>query len=178
MAAEFHIRLANFGPVFSAMLLGATLGAVLFGAMGDRFGRKQPIIVAVVIIAVFTLATPAVHSIGGLVIVRFLLGLGLGGATPGFLALGSEYAPARLRQRLVSVIWLGFPLGGALGAFQNAYLLAHYSWQAVFYVGGAIPLVLLLFLVFGLPESIRFLIARNRDPAAIASIMFPRAQSQ
>ena len=59
MAAAFHIRLASFGPVFSAMLLGATVGAVIFGALGDRFGRKQPIIVAVVIIAVFTLLTPA-----------------------------------------------------------------------------------------------------------------------
>ncbi len=171
MARDFHIRLASFGPVFSAMLLGATLGAIVFGTMGDRFGRKRPIIVSVVIIAVFTLLTPATHTIGGLVIVRFLLGIGLGGATPGFLALGSEYAPARLRQRLVSVIWLSFPLGGVLGAFQNAYLLGHYSWQAVFYVGGAIPVMLLLVLVFGLPESIRFLVAGNRNTGAIDAIL-------
>ncbi len=171
MAADFRIPLASFGPVFAAMLLGATIGAIVFGVLGDRFGRKQPIIVAVAIIAMFTLSTPAVHSVRGLVVIRFLLGLGLGGATPGFLALGSEYAPARLRQRLVSVLWLSFPGGGVLGAFLNAYLLAHHGWRTLFYVGGAVPMLLLPPLVFGLPESIRFLAARNRRPAAVAGIL-------
>ena len=171
MAADFQIRLASFGPVFAAMLLGATIGAIGFGAFGDRVGRKQPIIAAVVIIAVFTLLTPAAHTVGGLIVIRFLLGLGLGGATPGFLALGSEYAPARLRQRLVSVLWLSFPGGGVLGAFLNAYLLAHHGWRMLFYAGGAVPVLLLPFLVFGLPESVRFLAARNRRPAAVAGII-------
>ena len=62
-------------------------------------------------------------------------------------------------------------MGGAVGAFLNAYLLAHHAWQTLFYVGGAVPVLLLPFLVFGLPESIRFLIARNRRPAAIAGII-------
>ncbi len=171
MAADFHISMASFGPVFAAMLLGASIGAVVFGPMGDRFGRKPPMVLAMIIMAVFTLLTPAVHSVIGLIAVRFLLGVGLGGATPCFLALGAEYAPERLRQRISALLWLGFPIGVTFGSFFNAWLIIHYHWPMLFYVGGGAPVVLLLLIVAGLPESVRFLIARDRSPAAITAIL-------
>jgi MFS transporter, AAHS family, 4-hydroxybenzoate transporter len=159
------------GSVFSAGLLGAMLGAMLFGAVSDRFGRKRPLIVATCLFAAFTLATLGVTSFGELVACRFLAGLGLGGATPSFIALTSEYVPARQRSIAVAVLWAGFPLGGMIGGFSSSWLIPHLGWPSVFVVGGLLPLVLAVVLAIWLPESLRFLIARQGDKLHAAGIM-------
>ena len=72
----------------------------------------------------------------------------LGGATPCFIALTSEYTPARLR-----AAWSAFPLGGLLGGLDlNWYLIPHAGWRAIFYIGGVAPLVLAVALFSYLPK--------------------------
>ncbi len=159
------------GPIFSASLLGAMIGALTFGPLGDRFGRKRCLIAAAVIFGIFTLLTSRVSSYEPLLAVRFVAGVGLGGATPCFLALASEYAPRRRRAMIVSLIWAAFPLGGAVGGFLNGYILANFGWPAIFLVGGLLPLVVAGVLLIWLPESIRFLLAENRDPEQARAIV-------
>src|SRR5208337_4714166 len=89
IAEGLGIKIASFGPIFSSALVGATLGAATFGPLADRFGRKT------LLISVFTILTALATSVPVLMIFRVLAGLGLGGATPCFIALTSEYAPAR-----------------------------------------------------------------------------------
>src|SRR5580658_10727811 len=98
IADELGVKLADFGPIFSSALVGATIGAASFGPLADRFGRKTLLIIATVLIGVFTLLTATASSVPMLMVFRLLAGLGLGGATPCFIALTSEYAPARLRR--------------------------------------------------------------------------------
>lgn len=154
MAESLGIPISSFGPIFSAALLGAALGAIGFGALADRLGRKRLLIVALLMIGVFTLLTAHAPSVGWLILYRFLAGIGLGGATPCFIALTSEYAPSRHRAACVTLMWSAFPLGAMIGAFANSALLQSHGWRAIFYLGGVTPLLLtvVLFLAPGIAE--------------------------
>ena len=171
IADELGVKLADFGPIFSSALVGATVGAASFGPLADRFGRKTLLILAVLLIGFFTILTVFANSVPMLMTFRVLAGLGLGGATPCFIALTSEYTPARLRAALVTLMWSAFPLGGLLGGLLNWYLIPHAGWRAIFYLGGVAPLVLALLLFFYLPESIKFLLVQRNDMKAVARII-------
>ena len=160
IASKLGIPLSGFGPVFSAAVFGATLGAFTFGPLADRFGRKPMLLVAVLLFSAFTVVTALVPSYDALLAVRFLAGIGLGGATPCFLTLAAEYAPARLRATVTSALWAGFPLGGMIGSFFNGWLIARYDWPALFYVGGIAPLLVAAGVLLLVPESVRYLTAR------------------
>ena len=148
---------AQLGLVFSSALLGAAIGAVAFGRLADRFGRKRMLVISTLIFGLFTLGTAFATSLGGLLALRFLAGLGLGGASPCFIALASEFAPAGQRERVTSFIWTAFALGTVIGTFISAYLVSVSGWQAIFLVGGVAPLIVLCALLVWLPESRRFL---------------------
>ena len=165
----FHVGRQAFGPVASAGLFGLMLGALLLGTLGDRIGRRTIIIGSVAAFGLCSTLTAFAHSVGLLVVLRFLTGLGLGGAMPGAIALVAEYAPTRLKGTFVTVTVCGFAIGPAVGGFVAPSLLAAGGWPALFLAGGVIPLVLAPVLALTLPESTRTLIARGADPARIAA---------
>lgn len=119
ISAEWGMPLSSFGPIFSAGLLGTVFGAVLFGSLGDKYGRRLLILIAIVEFSVFTLACAFANSGAMLMSLRFLAGLGLGGAVPNFLALASEYAPDRKRTTMVTITMCGFPLGAVIGGLAK-----------------------------------------------------------
>jgi MFS transporter, AAHS family, 4-hydroxybenzoate transporter len=171
IADELKLARAAFGPIFSAGLLGAMIGALSFGPLGDRFGRKQVLIAATLIFGVFTLATPLARSYEQLLAVRFAAGIGLGGATPCFIALASEYAPSRRRAMIASLIWAAFPLGGSVGGFANSYILANFGWQTIFLIGGILPIAVAAALAVWLPESLAYLTSGGRDAARASAVV-------
>jgi MFS transporter, AAHS family, 4-hydroxybenzoate transporter len=171
IADTLGIKIANFGPIFSSALVGATLGAATFGPLADRLGRKTLLLIAAVFIGLFTILTALANSVPMLVACRVLAGLGLGGATPCVIALTSEYAPARLRATLVTLMWSSFPFGGMIGGLLNTYLIANFGWRAIFYIGGFLPLLIAVALFFYLPESIKFLLTRRQDDNAVRRIV-------
>ena len=168
---ELGLSPAHLGPIFSSALLGAMLGAATFGSLADRLGRKSMLLVATALFSIFTAMTALAGSFSALLVIRFLLGIGLGGAAPCFIALASEYAPKSHRRLITGLIWTAFPLGVIIGAMVNAYLLAHASWHAVFLLGGALPLVACLAVATWLPESLRFLLVKRPDSKEIGRIM-------
>jgi MFS transporter, AAHS family, 4-hydroxybenzoate transporter len=171
MAKDMQIEMSAFGPVFGAGLLGLTVGALAFGPIADRWGRKPVIIVSTLMFGVFAFITPVVQSLEALMVMRFLTGLGLGGAMPNIIALTSEYSPKHRRATLVTLMFCGFPLGAVLGGLVSAQLMARYGWPVVFYLGGILPIVVLPLLMLWLPESIRFLVARDTAHARSVSIL-------
>jgi MFS transporter, AAHS family, 4-hydroxybenzoate transporter len=161
IAADLKLPMAQFGQVGSAGLVGAAIGALLFGPLADWFGRKGFMIAAVIVFAVFSFMTARSATLDELLVYRFLTGLGLGGATPAFLAMGAELAPKRLRDVFVTVLFASFPAGGLVGSLSSAFLIPSNGWRSVFYAGTIAPLVVALLLALFLPESVRFLLARN-----------------
>src|SRR5262245_29962886 len=170
-AQDIGFSMASFSIVASAGLLGAAVGALSFGQLGDRFGRKAVLVAATATFGLFTIGTALAPSFGVLVAMRFLAGLGLGGAMPNMVAMSSEYAPKRIRSLLVTVQWSTFPLGGFFGGLAAQYILQHYSWHTVFYFGGGAGLVVAVLLLFFLPESLKYLIARNAPVERIRAIV-------
>ncbi len=147
------LPLSRLGPIISASLLGSMIGALTFGNLGDRFGRKQMLSLTTLIFGLFTLASAYCTSFPELMIVRLIAGLGLGGATPCFIAIVSEYVPPERRARTTSAIWTAFPVGNVVGTFFSFFLLSRYSWASIFIVGGVLPLVVFVALLVGLPSS-------------------------
>lgn len=171
IADQLRLSQAQLGLVFSAALFGAMLGALSFGSLADRFGRRHMLLAATLMFGVFTVATSLAGSLHGLLVIRFLAGIGLGGAPPCFIALASEYAPKARRALVASLVWSAFPIGIILGSFLNGYLISRFTWHAIFRIGGVAPLVVLLALLTLLPESVRYLILTGGDPAAIGRIV-------
>jgi AAHS family 4-hydroxybenzoate transporter-like MFS transporter len=161
IAHVLNLPMAQFGKVGSAGLVGAAIGALSFGPFADLFGRKWFMIIAVVVFAIFSYLTSQSSSLDELLAYRFFAGLGLGGATPAFLAMGAELAPKRLRDVFVTVLFASFPAGGLIGSLTSAWVIPAFGWQSVFYIGAVAPLVIAVILLVWLPESVRFLLARN-----------------
>lgn len=154
LAQEWNVDKVLFGPVFSANLLGLTFGSLLVTPLADRIGIRVVLIGCVSVYGLLTLTTALVNSIEGLVWVRFICGIGMGGAMPCAMALMSEYSPPRQRTLMVTLAACGFSLGGAMGGFVAAALIDRFGWQSVFLTGGIAPLMLLPALLLFLPESL------------------------
>jgi AAHS family 4-hydroxybenzoate transporter-like MFS transporter len=171
IAAEWKVAPGSFGPVFAAVLLGAMLGAFVFGYLGDKFGRKGILALCVTWFGLFNIASAFAPSIASFMILRLLCGIGLGGAIPNVMALVAEFAPARNRATLIAITWSGFALGAVLGGIISVPLIASFGWMSVFVAGGVLPLCLVPLILLVLPESIKFLIVARRSPSVIASIL-------
>jgi AAHS family 4-hydroxybenzoate transporter-like MFS transporter len=151
-----------FGGVLALSPLGMMFGGALGGMLGDRIGRRTTLMFCVIAFAIFTLGIAFVNSVATLGILRFLAGLGLGGAMPNAAALASEYVPARRRPLTVTLTIVCIPLGGMLAGYLSGAVLPNYGWRTLFLVGGIIPVILALILFKVLPESPRFM-ARHRE---------------
>jgi AAHS family 3-hydroxyphenylpropionic acid transporter len=175
LGPEFGLGPAQIGYVATASVFGLALGAVVGGRAADRVGRKAVLIVALVALAVFSLATAFVHDLTMLLIVRVLTGLGLGGAFPNLIAIVVESAPPSARGGALSTMYSGMPLGGILGGLMVFFGGAQLGWRAIFYLGGFGPLLLVPLLIVALPESSSFRQARAERgdaPMPVAEVLF------
>jgi AAHS family 4-hydroxybenzoate transporter-like MFS transporter len=139
--------------------------------LGDRFGRKPLLIISVAFIGVFSVLSALAWSIPSITAMRFLTGLGIGGAMPVTVALTSDYSPIQRRGTLIMLMFCGNTLGGFLGGQLVAQILPIFGWQSIFLAGGIPPLVLIPILMVFLPESPRFLITHRGDAPATHDIL-------
>lgn len=155
IAGAFGLEKMHMSWIFSAGILGLLPGALAGGWISDRHGRKKVLIGSVALFGVFSLATALAWDLTSLVGARFLTGVGLGAALPNLIALSSESAGPKMRGISVSLMYCGVPLGAALAATIGIVGVSS-DWQVVFYIGGAVPLLLVPLLIFYLPESTEF----------------------
>ena len=154
---QWHVERAALGPMLGASLFGIFVGSFLFGYAGDRWGRKVAIVAACTVFGGFTLAAAWAGSLNQLMVLRALAGIGIGGAMPNTISLMAEYAPKRVRATMVILMFTGTSFGGAVAGPLSNWLVPLHGWQALFLVGGIVPLMLAVLLCFVLPESIKFL---------------------
>jgi MFS transporter, AAHS family, 4-hydroxybenzoate transporter len=171
LAREWGVSKAALGPVFSAGLFGLMIGALVFGPLADRIGRKKIIVFSTLAFGIGTLVTAFARDVNMLLAIRFLTGLGLGGAMPNAIAMTSEFNPRRRRATMVMIMFCGFSVGAALGGFLAAALIPQFGWRSVFVVGGLAPLLLVPILARRLPESVRFLALAGRAQARVAELL-------
>src|SRR5258708_11941018 len=149
---QFGLSPVEIGKLFSAGFIGAVMGGLSVRPLADWFRRRTMLLLSLVLAVVFTFLCSKAESPQALLVLRFLGGLGLGGAIPTIIALTAEGMPANLRTPAVTWMVLGIPLGAVLGGPIVAATFS-YGWQMIFFGGApaASPLVPLVWL--GLPGS-------------------------
>ncbi len=165
---EWGIPPAALGAVFAAGLLGLFVGAIVFGAVADRIGRRPVLLFATAWFAVLSLVTARAGSPAELLVARGLAGLGLGAAMPNATALVGEYSPRARKIATMMIVTNAFLVGGILGGALSAWLLPRLGWRSVFVAGGILPLAALAAMIRWLPESLQFLAVRGRRPEEVA----------
>lgn len=153
----FHAGRSAMGPVFGWSFFGIFLGSVLFGAVGDRYGRKPGLILSVLAYSVPALLCTSAHSLAELSMYRLIAGLGIGGAVPNTIALLTETAPTRYRVTFVMAAFVGYSTGNAAIAQVAAWFVPSQGWQIVFLVAGGLGLALSVLLALTLYESLPYL---------------------
>ena len=153
---EWGLSNVQAGLLASTALFGMMFGAMSFGTLSDKIGRKKTIMICVAIFSGFTFLGAFAKSPTEFGVLRFLAGLGIGGVMPNVVALMTEYAPKRIRSTLVAVMFSGYAIGGMASALLGSFLVVDYGWKIMFYIA-VIPLLALPLLWKFLPESLMFM---------------------
>ena len=168
---EWHLPPSMFTMAFLWSSVGIMVGALSAGPIGDRFGRRPLLLVSLTIFGIASLLSAFAGSLLMLTVLRFFTGVGIGGGFAGAASLTGDYAPHRLRATVIMATFTGAPIGGFLGGQIVALLLPLYGWPMIFMIGGVFPLVLVLALAIWLPESPRFLAARQNLSPRHAAVL-------
>jgi AAHS family 4-hydroxybenzoate transporter-like MFS transporter len=161
--AEWGAASSSMGGVFAAGNFGVLLGSVFFTMAADKLGRRPVLIAGTFFYSIFTILTALATSIDSLLVLRLVAGIGIGSIVPNSTALVGEYSPLRLRIALMMGISSGFTAGGMVAGFAAGWLIPAYGWRSLFYVGGALPLLIAVLMIAWLPESLQFLAVRRKN---------------
>ncbi|WP_172163469.1 MFS transporter [Paraburkholderia elongata] len=171
LAADLKLLPTQLGPVFAGSEFGFMIGALAFGPLADRFGRKSILVLCTLLFGFASLATVQASSFHSLLLLRVVTGLGLGGAAPCFVSLTTEYVSQRLRARVASLLWAAIPAGGVVAGFAGSALIPAYGWKSMFYLSGIVPIAAALVVVLLVPESVRFLILTGASEKRVSRIL-------
>ena len=156
------------GYVSSAAFLGQMIGS-LFGAyLGDVFGRRPVILACTVGSAVLTTIVGFAANAEQLILLRFISGLAIGGLLAPVWALSIESMPKAMRSTSVTIIMLGFSFGASSAAPIANWTAPYLGWEGIFWVCGAMTGVFAVILLFTLPESTRWMVAKGKSPERIS----------
>lgn len=158
---EWSLGPVAAGAIGSYGIFGMMVGAILFGILADRLGRRRVLTASVIL---FSLASALCGFAPGPLefsVLRFLGGLGIGGILPCLIAMLTDYAPKGRANTLVAVVMCFFSVGGILAAFVAMLLLPAFGWQVVYFVA-AIPLLFLPFMLKYFLDSPAVLMEQGR----------------
>ncbi|PLT35101.1 aromatic acid/H+ symport family MFS transporter [Bacillus sp. V5-8f] len=159
---EWSMSPVTAGAIGSYTVIGTAVGAVFFGMIADRIGRKKVIVFCTILFSVFTPLSGLADGPVTFTVFRVIAGLGLGGVMPNVIALTTEYAPKRIRNVMVSFVFCGYSVGAIAAALVSKSILPSMGWKPIFWIAG-LPLLLLPFIVKAIPESVSFLLDKGKD---------------
>ncbi|WP_321904919.1 MFS transporter [Paraburkholderia tropica] len=161
----WHLTPTEAGLLVSSGYVGQTIGALLFSAAAERFGRLRVLRWLLVLLALGSVASAYAPGYAVFIALRLFQGIGLGGESPVSATYMNEVCPARIRGRVIFVLQSTFALGNLVAAIAALWLIPAYGWQIMFLVGG-LPIVLAAILPRVAPESPRWLAIDGRADAA------------
>ncbi|MDT8398189.1 MAG: MFS transporter [Pseudomonadales bacterium] len=165
IAEEWGTTQAGLGIVLSMELIGMAIGSVLLGGVADKIGRRNTLLGCLMVMSLGMVMVPGTGNTVELSIWRVFTGLGIGGMLACTNAVTAEFANARRRALCISLMVIGYPLGGVFGGMIASNLLASYDWRAVFYFGAAVTAFLIPVVYFLVPESIQWLTRKQPEGA-------------
>jgi benzoate transport len=169
IAKEWGIAQTALGVVLSMELIGMALGSIFLGGVADKIGRRPTLLACLVVMALGMFGATTASTPVQLSIWRVFTGLGIGGMLSGINAVVAEFSNKRWRSLCISLMVIGYPLGGTFGGMFASSLLARYDWRSVFYFGSAVTAILLPVLFFLVPESVHWL-TRKQPANALGKI--------
>ncbi|NHN69053.1 aromatic acid/H+ symport family MFS transporter [Pseudomonas fluorescens] len=163
---QWSIPPVQAGWMGSAALFGMMFGAIAIGPFADRFGRRKIILGAIALASVSAFANAFAWDVQSFAALRFFTGVGLGGAIPNIVALMSDLSPTTRRSTLTTIMLSFYSIGAMISALVSMLVIPKFGWEATFLIGG-LPLLCLPWMYRYLPESLPFLLSKDKSAASV-----------
>lgn len=187
---EWSLTPVQAGAIGSYTVIGTVIGAFIFGLMADKIGPKKVTVISVILFSIFTVLAGFANSPVMFTVCRVIAGFGLGGVMPNVVALTTEFAPKKIRNAMVAIVFCGYSLGSMSVALLSTSIIGSFGWKPLYWLAG-IMLFLLPIIVKALPESLQILAKQGKHDQIRAilrkavpnenipdSIVFEKAASQ
>jgi benzoate transport len=169
IAKEWDMPRTALGIVLSMELIGLGLGSFFLGGVADKIGRRPTALSCLLVMALGMFMVTTSGSIFHLCFWRIVTGVGIGGLLTAITALSVEFSSLSRRHLSVSLMAIGYPLGGIVGGSIASKLLANYDWRSVFYLGSSLTVLCVPVVFFLVPESVHWL-TRKQPAGALEKI--------
>jgi benzoate transport len=160
LSREWQLAPETLGLLLSSGALGTAAGAFLLSSVADLMGRRTAILINLCLMSIGMLASATAESVGLLVAMRFLTGMGVGAMASCVGTLIFEYSAIKSRNLALGLVTIGYTVGVVLGGIVARAFLEDYSWNALFVLGGVLTLLLIPLIYLAMPESLDFLISK------------------
>jgi benzoate transport len=161
VSVEWALNGKQLGLLLSTGLFGMAGGSLLVAPLADRFGRRAVILLCLILISAGMLLSFGAQDAFQLGAWRVLTGVGIGGMLASLTVITGEYSSNKWRNTAISIQVIGYPLGATIGGSIAAVLIAQYGWRSAFLFGAIASLVMIPIVLWRLPESLDFLLARR-----------------
>jgi MFS transporter, putative metabolite:H+ symporter len=170
LKVEWELTPGQMGWIGSVNSIGMAVGALIFGLMADKVGRKHVFIITLLLFSVGSGLSALTNTLTAFLVLRFFIGAGLGGELPVASTLVSESVPAEKRGRIVVLLesfWAG---GWLVAAVISYFIIPRFGWQIALVIS-AIPALYALYLRMGLPDSPRFTAVKDKEKISVFQSM-------
>ncbi len=177
ISKNWSISPQSLGLVFSAGLLGMSIGAMLLAPRADKIGRKTMIIICNTLMSVSVFFTSYADTVEILTVFRIVSGVGIGGMLASTATLSAENAPKASKDFWVSFVMSGYPIGAVLSGLIAAQIIPQYGWQSMFKIAGVLSIITLPIVCFFLKESSEYLQeAKKNHKTSVATLLTEKYQ--
>ena len=152
IAGDFHTEIKGVTYAIFLTLAMRPIGALVFGLAADRYGRRPVLMASILFYATMELSSAFAPTLGSLLVLRALFGIGMGGEWGVGASLAMESVPAQTRGVLSGILQQGYPVGYLLAALAYKTIFPHFGWRGMF-IAGFVPALVVLFIRAGVEES-------------------------
>jgi len=165
IAEGWHLDKAVVGMLISSGLAGMGIGSILLAPFADRAGRQTALLLSLAMPAIGMALSAMSPNILLLALSRFFSGIGIGLLLAVISTVVAEYSNDRRRALALSLMMVGYPIGAGIGGAGAAMLLQHHDWPSVFWFGAIVTAAMIPAVLFFVPDSVDFHVARGRPDA-------------